>query len=310
MEIIVDNQIVKLLVSDPAKILNHPLLFNVDNRLSFRWPSLLEYLDLGSVLSNLPAFKLGEPLFDACIVTLCANEDVEVLLHFYDRLFTECLNQIVALDQLNPSFLLQTIKVQRQKITFLEIKALLSPILDTYEMLFSERTSHTRHDLVLYLAWDRLCVWMARLFDHQSTDPKFLKGIRVLKECLIESYQHITQQGRTKPSLYRMLEAFVFYQMREENLETLTDSQWQVLSQSFQTLKEQDVLADYFYIDDGALTRDLNGEENSTCYLTLDSPKRVQARLALAHYMTHHLKAEVPNWAYALQPQNIVHLEL
>lgn len=311
MKMIVDNQIVKLFVSNPTKILNNPLLFNSDNHVSFKWPSLLEYLELGSILSNLPAFEQNQPLFEACISTLCANNETDVFFHLYDRLFAETLNQIKALPQLKSSFLLQALKEQRQKKSFLEAKVLLSPVLDAYETSLTEKASHTMHDLILYLAWERMCVCLSRLFDYQSTDPKFIKGIAVLRECLIESYQHIAQQGRTNPSIYRMLESFLFYQMREENLEKHTTAEWALLSQSFQALKAQDDLADFFYIDDAViLERDLKiEEENSECYLTLDPINKINARLSFAIYMLDKLKSEVPNWDYVLHQKKIVFLE-
>ncbi len=312
MKIIVDDQIVKLFVSSAAPILNNPFIFNVDNHLSFRWPSLLEYLGLGSILSSLPAFSQDQPLFEACVSTLCANEETEVLFHLYDRLFAENLNQINALPEIKPSFLLQEIKEKRQKISFLEVESVLSPSLTAYEISLTEKASHTMHDLILYLAWDRMCVWMSRLFDYQSTDPKFIKGIGVLRECLIESYQHITQQGRTTPGIYRMLESFLFYQMRDENLEKLTAAEWTILSRSFQALKAQDKLVDFFYIDDAVTSeKELKiEEENSEYYLTLDSPDRVNIRLSLAQYMMDKLKSEVPNWDYVLRPKKIVYLDL
>lgn len=311
MKTIVDNQIVKLFVSNPSKILNNPLLFNENNHLSFRWPSLLEYLELGSIFSNLPAFGPDEPVFQACVLALCTNEVPEVLFHVYHRLFAEHLTQIKDLPQINPSFLLQAIKEQRQKISSLELKNLLFPILDSYERSLTEKASHTMHDLILYLAWDRMCVHMARLFDYQSTDPKFIKGIGILRGCLIESYQHITQQGRTTPGIYRMFESFLFYEMREENFIKHTDAEWTSLSQSFPALKPQDELVDFFYIDDAVVPdRELKIEEENSQYLTLDSSNRINIRLSLAQYMMDKLKSEIPNWDYALRPKKIVYLEL
>lgn len=311
MKIIVDSKIIKLFVSNPAKILNNPSLSNESDSIRFRWSSLLEYLELGSIVSDLPVFEQNQPLFEACVSALCANEETEVLLHLYDRLFTENLNQITALPQMNPSFLLQSIKEKRQKKTFLEAKILLSPVLTDYETALTKNPSHTMHDLILYLAWDRMCVWMARIFDYQSTDPKFIKGIRVLRECLIESYQHIAKQGRTTPGIYRMLESFLFYEMREENFEKHTPTEWTILSQSFQALKPQDELLDVYYIDDAVAPESaLKAEEESSGYLTLDSPNRIDVRLSLAQYMVDKLKSEAPDWDYILRPQKIVYLEL
>lgn len=311
MKIILDNQIVKLLVSNPAKILNDPFIGNVDNYVSFSWPSLLEYLELGSVLSTLPPFDQHQPLFEACVSTMCAYEETEVLFHIYDSLFAENLNQINALPQIKPAFLLQAINEQRQKGSFSELKTMLSPMLTAYETSLTEKAAHTMHDLILYLAWDRMCVCMARLFDYPSTDLAFIRGIGLLKACLIESYRHITQQGRTTPGIYRMLESFLFYHMREENLKKLTDAEWTILSQSFPALKAQDQLADFFYIDHAVIPeRQLEiDEENPEIYLTLDLPSSVNARLSLAQCMMDKLKSEDPCWVYTLHPKKIAYLE-
>lgn len=309
MKIIVDNQIVKFFVSDAAKILYHPLISKGDNEISFRWPSLLEYLGLGSVLSKLFSFDDNPAVFEACIVTLCTNQNRDTICELYDRLFAEHLNQISALPEIQPSFLLRALKEQRQKNTPQELKNLLSPVLTAYEIALTENTSHTRHDLILYLAWDRMCVSMARLFDFQSDDPDFIKGIAVLRDCLIESYQHIALQGRTTPGIYRMLESFLFYQMRQEKLQTLTEAEWILLSQSFQVLKGQDELIDFFYIDDALIhKKDLNIQEDTNCYLSLESLSKVNARLAMVHYMLDQLKSEVHNWDYVLSHKKIAYL--
>lgn len=307
MNIIIDNQIVKIFAHDATKIVKNPFISNLDNSISFRWPSLFEYLGLGSILSNLPAFDQTTPLFTACISTLFATKDKEALFYVYDRLFAENLNHINSLPQINAAFLLQTIKEQREKASFLEAEKVLSPVLAAYEAALVEKASHTMHHLILYLAWDRMCVWIGRLFNYQSVDQKFIKGLDVLKECLIESYQHIAQQGRTSPGIFRMLETLFFYQMREENLQKHTDAEWIVLSQSFHALKAQDELLDFFYIDDAVISEEkLQIEEgDSDYYLTLDSSESVKFRLALAQYMMDKLKAEFPQWRYVLRLKKI-----
>lgn len=308
MKMVVDNQIVRLLVSRDRKTLENPLISNSDNHLSFRWPSLLEYLGLGSIFSKLPEFDQSQPLFVACVSALCTHENSEDLFHVYDRLFAEVLNQINALPEIKASYLLEAINEKQQ----IEMNGLLSPALANYETLLTENASHTMHDLILYLAWDRMCVCMARLFDYQSTDPKFLRGISVFRDCLIESFLHITQQGKTAPGIWRMLEAFLFYQMREENLEKLSAAEWTMFSQSFQLLKAQEELVDFFYIDD-AIVLEKEGkveEQNSVCYVTLDSFERVDARISLAQHMIGKLISEVSNWGYVLRPKKIVYLDL
>lgn len=300
MKIIVDNQIVKILKHNASELLKNPFLSNRDNHISFGWPSLLEYLDLGSLLSELPPFDQNQPIFKACVSSLCENEEKEVIFYIYDRLFAENLNQIKDLPQIDASFLLQAIKKQREKSFFLELEKIVSHTLAAYEIALLDKTSDTMHDLILYLAWDRMCVWMAHLFNYQSTNPKFINGIQVLKECLIESYQHIAMQGRTVPGLYRMLESLFFYQMREENLQKHTDAEWALLSQSFPVLKPQNELVDFFYIDDSV--------EGNTAYLTMDFEDSVHLRLALAHHMIDKIKEETPHWNYTLQPKNILFL--
>jgi len=310
MKIIVDHQIVKSLPQNIHEMLKNPLILNSDNQIFFGWPALLEYLGLGSLLKNLPAFDHTQPLFKACLTILYTNEKKEVLCNLYDSLFAENLNQIRALPQISASFILQTIKAERQKTSFLEGERVYSFPLALYERAFIENAPHKMHDLILYLAWDRMCVCMARLFDYQSTDQKFISGIEVLKECLIESYLHIVKQGRTSPGIYRMIESLFFYQTREENLQKHTDNDWNILSQSISIIKSQDVLADFHYIDDAvvSLKKLKTEEENSEYYLTLDSPNQVNSRLLLVEYMMNKLKSEVPQWDYVLQPKKIIYL--
>lgn len=291
MKIIIDNQIAKMFAQDAAEIGKDPLLSDPDNHIGLEWPSLLEYLGLGSVLAQLPTFDQNQPMFTACVSTLSAHEEKEEVFHVYDRLFAENLTQIKSLREINAPFLLQAIKQQ------------LFSALATYEKTLEENASHTMHDLILYLAWDRMCVCLAHLFNHQSTDPKFIKNLEVLKACLIESYQHLVQQGRTSPGFYRMLEALFYYQMREENLPKHTEAEWAVLSQSFPALKAQQELVDIFYIDNALMP-----QAKEACYMTLDSHENVHARLALARYMIDKLSAEVPGWGYGLHPQKIIYL--
>lgn len=300
MQITLDNQIVNRFLKGNFRIAD------LDDPISFRWPSLLEFLELGSMVSNLPPFDQSHPLFQACVATLHKNEEKEVLFYIYDRLFAENLTQIKALTQLNASFLLQAINERRAR----ECEKVFSPALAPYEEALQLNASKTIHDLVLYLAWDRMCVCMARLFDYQSADPHFIKGLTVLKECLIESFQHITLQGHTSPGIYRMLEALVYYQMREENLEKHSPAQWAMLSQSFPVFKPEDKLPDFFYIDDAVILEEKPKEmkESIYCHLTLDLPDRVNARLALAQYMMDQLKLEIPQWRFALRPIKVIYM--
>lgn len=290
MKLFADNQIIEMLARHPDEALKIPLLADSGNNLNFFWPSLLECLDLGSIFKGLPPFALEEPLYKAFLAALWVNQEKEALFYLYDSLFAECLTQIKGLPQINVTFLLHAIRQQKQ------------PALATYEAALLENPSDTLHDLILYLAWDRMCVSVSRLFDYQTSDPAFIHSLEVLKECLIESYLHITQNGRTIPSLYRLIEALFFYEMREENLHKHPAEAWALLSQNFQILKAQDELADYYYIDGAGMP--LSG------YLTLDSPDKVNLRQALARHFMEKLKVEVPEWHYELPTIKIIYIEL
>ncbi len=239
--------------------------------------SLIERLGLGSLFTHFSSFDQTQPLFQACLTVLHTHEDKDTILYLYDRLFTENLNWIRALAPIHPSSL-QSFDVTPQEM----------------------------HDLILYLAWDRMCICISRLFDHQSSDAKFISGLEVLKECLIESYQHITQQGQTSPSIYRLFEALFFYFMREEQWQKNSPSEWAILTQSFSVLKGEEELGRVSYIDD-AVSR-IGEPVTSERYLTSDSPDKIKARLAFANFMMEKLKLEIPGWNYYLAQKEIISL--
>lgn len=307
MKISIDNQIVRLLSVAVDKVLSSPLGEKIEGQLSFSWPSLLEYLELGQLLSRIAPFDKTHLLFQAAISALCEVDNPEDLFYIYDSLFTEMLKKIKALPEIDSAFLLQKIEEKKGRLSFLEMEKILSPAIAAQEKALKENASYAMHDLILYLAWDRMCVCMARLFDYQFANTRFQKNLKNLKWCLIESYQHIASQGMTRPSFYRMLEALFYYQMREENLQLHPEADWELLTQSFSALKGPNELVDIFYIDH-AVVPESQEEQGISCHLTLDPPELVQSRLALASYMVGRLKEDFPQWKYTLRPGNIIHL--
>lgn len=266
-----------------------------EHQIYLGWASLLELLGFGSLFSPLPPFDETHPLFVATVATLKTQKEKEVVEYIYDRLFAECLQQIQALEQMDVTCLLEAIRKQPKPAAFTESLAV-------YESFFVENPSFAMHGLILYLAWDRMCVWLGRLFDYPSTDLTFIQGIALLRECLIESYQHIVSQQRTVPSLFRMFEALFFYEMREENLNTHTEADFSLLSRSFAVLTPTDKLVDADYID-YAVTIDPFCE-NAACYS--NSLEHVDAKVSFAGWMIKRLSAEFPEWKYILNTPQVV----
>lgn len=307
MKLFVDNQVMRMLVYNPDEVVKHSIFSGGNVHISFDWPSLLEFLDLATLYAHLPPFDKSQPLFNACVTTLYANENEEVIYQLYDRLFVECLTQVKNLPHLNHVSLLQTIQEKQKKLSSSKTGSLISTSLIHAEEAFEKKGSHLMHDLILYLAWDRMCVYMARLFDYQSTDIKFMKNLYLIRGCLIESYQHITKHGRTSPSFYRLIEALFYYQMREENLYKHTDLEWALLNQSFQVFKSQDELADFLYIDHGVVPiEQITQDSEADCYLTLEPIDKVNTRLVLARNMINQLKSENPDWDFVFRPGKVV----
>jgi hypothetical protein len=309
MKIALDNKLTQTLSENPSEILTSPLISDPNNQISFSWPSLLEYLALGSILKELPAFETSEPIFDACVAALCSNNEKEVIFYLYDTIFTECLNQIKGLPQINAHRLLEAINLCRQKTSYQTIKNKISNSLDHYETALLNHPSHIMHDLVLYLAWNQMCVRMSTLFDYPSEDANYIQNLDTLKECLIESFIHITQQGRTSPSFYRLIESLFFYQIREENMQKHTPEEWTMLSQSFPIISSQDRFTDFWYIDAGLKSNDglpmKEHKDDFDSYLTLDTSQRVNSRLALTQFILKKIKADTPLWTYDFQPKNV-----
>ena len=307
MKISIDNQVVRLLAADPEKALATPLTSH-GRSLSFSWPSLLEYLGLGRLLSRLSPFDQTHPLYNAAVSALCEVNNPEDLFYIYDSLFAEMLKQVKSLSEIDASFLLQKIE-EKKAFPFAEIEKIVSPALAAQEKALRENAPRAMHDLILYLAWDRMCLCMARLFDDPCQEPRFLQNLRQLNWCLVESFHHIAGQGKTSPSFYRLIEALFYYQMRKEHLQIHSEAEWELLSQSFSVLKDPNELIDFFYID-SALAAESAPATVSACHLTLDPPAAVECRLALARYILSRIKEIFPKWNYSLISSDIIHLSI
>ncbi len=123
------------------------------------------------------------------------------------------MTHIKALPCIQAPFLIDRIQKKRQSLALSQINEIFAQSLDDYEQSLLQNPSYTMHDLILYLAWDRVCINLAVIFEHDFSNANH-RGLEVLKECLLESFQHITSEGRTIPSFFRAIEALYAYQMR------------------------------------------------------------------------------------------------
>lgn len=262
----------------------------------FDWSSLLEYINLGSLLTTFPSFDEKSIIF-TCL-TSPTDLSKDIVIRLYDQIFIQCLTQIKDLPEIQPDFLLQKIKEK-------EKNSLFSSSLNRYEQSLTKNPSHTLHDLILYLAFDRVCVCIAFLFEQMSSQTH---RIETLRECLIESFQHIKQDGKTSPGFFRFIEALYAYQMREEKLQSYLDPEWTILCQSATVLQPRDTLLDLFYID-AAIKKTQEEEKNTLKVFTLDSPNIIKSKLNLVLYMLEKLQLEVPGWNYTLAPSEIYYVK-
>ncbi|MBA3957734.1 MAG: hypothetical protein H0X51_04980 [Parachlamydiaceae bacterium] len=299
MHAFLDKQLIKQLcgnISEETRESLLTLILKDHSQIVLDWPSFLTYIDCDALFDAWPPFDDNNPLFNYLITLLTDDPQQESVTRAFDQLFVACLTQVKDLPQLNDTFLLQQIE-DKKLFVEKEVSALFSESLHTYEHALRGNPKALLHDLTLYLAWDRVCVHLASIFDYAFTNLQDFSGINILHECLLESFQHIHNQGRTNPGFFRLLEAFYAFQMREENLQTHPESDWQLLCQSSGALKSREILIDVSYINAALLP---HGRHAVIRVYTLDSPERVKASFSLATFTMEKLKRERHNWLYTL----------
>lgn len=293
MKTFIDTKLLKKISSHDVRegsfIENH-------HQVVFSWASLLEYLDLGGLFKTFPKFDEKNALFSILNSSLELEKDL--VIELYDKIFIECLTQIQAMPEINSNFLLEKIKEKK------EIK-LFNSALDYYVKNLVENPYTAIHDLILYLAFDRVCICIAILFEKITSQTT---TVAILKECLIESFQHITKDGKSSPGFFRLVEALYAYQMREEYLQNYSDSEWLLLCQTVSALKPREVLIDLSYIDAVIVEISKIETKEPIVIFTMDSKEIVESRLALASYIMKKLQLEIPEWDYTFSPFNIFYL--
>ena len=286
-------------------IAGKPLAVHLD------WASLLEVLDCGSLLESFPKFDENSPLFNILSEVLAKCMKKDLVIQLFDRVFAECLTQVKALPEINAAFLLQQIEKRQKDQEADELSFAAS--LEKWKIYLTDRPKEAMHDLILYLGFDRVCAYLAVIFEKPFSEEKAQNGLSTLKECLLESFQHITGQGRTAPGFFRMCETLYAYEMREEHLQGHTDAEWSILCQGIHALSSREALSDLSHIDEALQ----NTEEPASLermealnFVTSDPVEVVQAQVALTNYMIEKIKRADPAWKYRLSPVNVIIIPL
>ena len=241
MRLFLENKFLKNLAYHSSEISKYPLIEDNQNPLIFGWPSFLAALDFEEIFNSIPEFDQTNKLFEASILTLSSKPGNEVLFYLYDRLFAECLTRIKELPQIEVDYLFHRIGEKRLQLSRLSTESLYIPLLNLYEKLLQMHPSQFIHDLILYLAWDRMCVWMAALFDCQSTNSDYILNLEILKDCLIESFQHLLAR-QSIPRILSLCGIPFFLSNERRKPSKAYEEEWAILSQSFHVLKAEEKL--------------------------------------------------------------------
>jgi hypothetical protein len=245
--------------------------------------TFFQCLGISNIFENFPELNEKHKLFSLLLSILEHKNKDELLVHFYDQVFIECLTGIKALPEIDAPFLLEQIEKKKDRCPF-------SQGLELYELLLLKHPEHIIHDLILHLAWDRTCVCIASLFDRD------IPGLEVLKDCLVESFRHITAEGKSVPSVFRFIEALYSYYLQKENLPLHTEEEWKMLCQGSIVLQPRNKFVAVPYLDVVGGSRKV---------LTLDSLIQVKAAVALTLTIFEKLKKEHPTWDYDLSPVEV-----
>lgn len=295
MKVFIDSKLIKEISSSKplleAGIQSGLIKEGESVEIIFGWAALLEYLGLGSLLETLPNFELSD-LYKSIISALDNEFSKETIVQLYEQLFAENLTQINVLQEIQPESLLSRMQTKKQEAFALSF--------DYYENILRQDPKNALHDLTLYIAWDRVCVDIAMIFEQSSSNVRIRNHLEILKGCLVESFLHIMEQGRTLPSFFRLLEAFYAYDMREDHLQIHSDAEWLILCQGARALKSRDSLSDVFYIDAALISE--HDKNYAVKGFTLDPKEKIESGLALAKDTIRKIKLAFPKWQYALCP--------
>ena len=294
MKTLIDYKLIeKIVVDKDAK--NVVSLLEGSSEVVLGWPSFLECLGMRSILDKFPEFDEQNKVFELTKEILATIPEQDLVIRLYDQIFVECLTQVKVVLDVDPTFFLDQIQKKKARFPFPQA-------FDTYEKGFVEKPYETMHDLTFYLGWDRVCIYLATLFDGGFS------GFQVFKECLVESFQHITRQGKTAPGFFRLIEALYAYYLREENMQMHEDVEWLTLSKGSVALQPRSELISNPYIDSFLTTLREEGTAIGRV-LTMDSMDKVKLTLDLSRCIIEKLKKEGIGWEYQIAPIEILCLK-
>lgn len=294
MKTLIDYRLVQKIVADnDAK--NVVSLLEGASEVVLGWTSFLECIGLRSILDKFPEFDEKNKVFVLIKDILSTAPERELVIRLYDQIFVECLTQVKALLDVDPAYFLDQIERKRASFPFPEA-------FNFYEKAFTERPYEIMHDLTFHLGWDRVCVYIAALFDGGFA------GSQIFKECLVESFIHIKKEGKTSPGFFRLIEALYSYYLRDENIHMHKEEEWLILSKGSASLQAREELISIPYID-GFLTDVAKDKSAIGKILTMDSMDRVQTSLNLAECIIQKLEKEDSNWDFQIEPMEILCLK-
>lgn len=295
MKLVIDNHITdKLSCGEAVPEIND------FQTIIFKWPTLLKFLKLDP-MPQLKTWDETNPIFQLYLKSLFSITEKELLYHIYDMLFAETIGEIKSLKDLSKKNLLEKIEnISNQNKNIINA-------LQSFQSDFSGSNSKAMHDLILYLSFERMCHCLSKFLDYQTKDLTYTHNLKVLRECLIDSYVHIRSQGNCFLSFYTLIESLFFFEMREENLSKHTDEEWKVLNQTFSVLKQDEGLTSCFYIDDALSELETSKNTSPKSYLSCESKEIVEIRLNFANVMLKKLQNEIPSFQYVLKPLLIIY---
>jgi hypothetical protein len=280
------------------KFKNHEIqdvAFSNTDDVFFTLANLMGFLDLKYIFDAIAKFDNQNELFQFIVSKAAEDQDPNFLMDLYDQLFAQVLTDVKNLKEVNASFLLQSLSEHENHCIPIYSKAI-----TYFKQILSDVPKQAIHDLTLYLAFDRMTIAVAELFEQQQCK---IGSLRIFRNCIIESFQHITKNSKVTLGFFRLMEALYAFDMRNENLDTYSEGDFETLCKSSKVLSDRDRICFIPYVDIALMH--MSEEKEITC-LTTDSEEKVELTLVFADFMINKLYQEGIGWEYRRAKSNII----